>query len=211
MHRIDTPSATVDKRFTNGSPAGGVPATTVTAEWLNDIQENLAAVVEGAGIPLEKGEFSQVFTAIQQLISEALGASVQPSSETAQGIIRIATALQAQELASDSLALTPKKLNDAFKGANQQLAANGIQKLPGGLILQWGVGLSGTGAGASIPYNVAFPNAVFAVGPTLVENPTSYFEQVQAWSTTLASFTAGGVHSGSTAYAVNFRWFAFGY
>jgi len=60
MHRIDSPSATVDKKFTNGSPAGGVPATVVTAEWLNDLQENVAKAIEAAGIPLVKGDFNQL-------------------------------------------------------------------------------------------------------------------------------------------------------
>ncbi|MGE8567483.1 MAG: gp53-like domain-containing protein [Achromobacter sp.] len=50
----------------------------------------------------------------------------------------IASTAQAQALTDDSLALTPKKLADAFQGGNQSLSANGFQKLPGGLIAQWG-------------------------------------------------------------------------
>lgn len=67
MHRIDGPSATPSNQFTQGSPTGGVPATVVTADWLNDVQENVSRAVEGAGIPLEKGNFGQLLAAIRAL------------------------------------------------------------------------------------------------------------------------------------------------
>lgn len=65
MHRIDAPSATVDELFTEGSPAGGIPATSVTADWLNDLQEEVCNVVEAAGINLQKGNRTQLLTALQ--------------------------------------------------------------------------------------------------------------------------------------------------
>lgn len=71
MHRIDTPSATPEERFTEGSPTGGVAATILTADWLNDVQESLCAVVEGAGVDLEKGNFTQLLSAIQSLITNS--------------------------------------------------------------------------------------------------------------------------------------------
>jgi hypothetical protein len=64
MHRIDTPSATVDEQFTEGSPTGGVPATVVSADWLNSIQEEIANVVESAGLTLEKENNEQLLSAI---------------------------------------------------------------------------------------------------------------------------------------------------
>lgn len=52
----------------------------------------------------------------------------------------------------------------AFTGGNQSLAANGFQKLPGGLILQWcsvavGDVPTGTGTGATTTLPTTFPNA----------------------------------------------------
>lgn len=64
MHRIDVPSATVDKKFTEGSPTGGIAATTVSASWLNDLQENVCKVVEGAGLTLTKGRALDLLDAI---------------------------------------------------------------------------------------------------------------------------------------------------
>jgi len=69
MHRIDSPSATSDKKFTEGSPSASIPATVVTDDWLNDVQENICAVIEGASIPLVKGEADQLLKAIQAIIA----------------------------------------------------------------------------------------------------------------------------------------------
>lgn len=46
MNRIDSPTATVDNKFTEGNPALSVPATVVSADWLNAIQEEICAVIE---------------------------------------------------------------------------------------------------------------------------------------------------------------------
>lgn len=67
MHRIDGPSATVDNKFTEGSPTGGVPATVVDADWLNDIQENIVTVILNAGLSLTKGRALDLFDAIVAL------------------------------------------------------------------------------------------------------------------------------------------------
>ncbi|MGL5013010.1 MAG: gp53-like domain-containing protein [Bacteroidales bacterium] len=50
----------------------------------------------------------------------------------------VASTLQSQEWTSNTTLLTPLRLAEAFQAANQSLTANGFQKLPGGLIVQWG-------------------------------------------------------------------------
>ena len=69
---------------------------------------------------------------------ELLFNNLVPASETVRGVIQLATEAQAQGLTDDETALTPAKLADAFGGANQGFAPNGYQRLPGGLIIQWG-------------------------------------------------------------------------
>lgn len=69
MHRIDVASATQENQFSEGNPASGTPATVVSAAWLNDIQENVAEAIEGAGIALSKGNSFQLLDAIKGLIS----------------------------------------------------------------------------------------------------------------------------------------------
>lgn len=71
MHRIDGPGATVDNKFTDGDPVGGVPATMVTDDWLNDVQEELVSVLSAASITPVKGTQNQVLAAIRALIGTA--------------------------------------------------------------------------------------------------------------------------------------------
>ena len=71
MHRIDTSTATPDNKFTEGDPAVPVAATTVSAEWLNAVQEELVAVITGAGLELKKSDNGQLWQAISQLITNA--------------------------------------------------------------------------------------------------------------------------------------------
>ena len=71
MHRIDTSTATPDHKFTEGDPAVPVAATTVSAAWLNAVQEELVAVITGAGRELQKSDNGQLWQAISQLITNA--------------------------------------------------------------------------------------------------------------------------------------------
>ena len=54
-----------------------------------------------------------------------------------------------------------------FTGANQSLVGNGYQKLPGGLIIQWGIASSST-AGATTNFPITFPNALIGTSAVAV-------------------------------------------
>lgn len=64
MHRIDAAGYAAGNLFTDGNPSTGTPATVVDAAWLNDIQENLAQLIEAAGIALSKGDYTQLLKAV---------------------------------------------------------------------------------------------------------------------------------------------------
>ena len=70
MHRIDSSTATPDNRFTEGDPTIPVPATTVTAAWLNTLQEEAIAVLAAAGIAPDKANNAQMLAAILKLIAD---------------------------------------------------------------------------------------------------------------------------------------------
>ena len=76
MHRIDHATAAPGNQFTEGNPATATPATKVTDDWLNDVQENVCAVIEAAGIALVKGTTTQLRDAIQSMITGAQKAVV---------------------------------------------------------------------------------------------------------------------------------------
>lgn len=65
MHRIDGAGATVDDKFTKGDPQQAIPATEVTPEWLNAVQEELAGVV-AVGEALDKADNGQLLRALRR-------------------------------------------------------------------------------------------------------------------------------------------------
>ena len=71
-----------------------------------------------------------------------------------------ATTQDLMTVAGDGRVAFPAGLS-AFLGDNQSLTTTGYQKLPGGLIIQWGQGSYANGSTVSFP--TAFPNACFTV------------------------------------------------
>lgn len=73
MHRIDTSTAQVDKfglgknGFTGGNPQTGVLPTALDADYFDTLQEELATVIESAGITLNKAANNQLLLAIKAL------------------------------------------------------------------------------------------------------------------------------------------------
>lgn len=125
MKRIDTSTRAINlfgagkDGFKDGNLALGVAPTNFNALWANMVQEEIANVVEGAGITLDGALRNQLLSAIAALTTQR------------------------------------------FTGTNQLLNPNGgYQKLPGGLILQWGLGGLAAGAGTgTFSFPIAFPNA----------------------------------------------------
>ncbi|WP_416153064.1 hypothetical protein [Serratia ureilytica] len=77
MHRIDTPTAQVDKfgqgknGFTNGDRTTGRRATELNSDMWDAVQEEIANAIEGAGILLDKSKHNQLYLAIKKLLSES--------------------------------------------------------------------------------------------------------------------------------------------
>lgn len=87
MHKIDGAGAAPGGQFTEGSPTAGVPATVVTDDWLNAVQGELVALVEGAGIALSKPVNTQVLAAVLTLIGRGV-----PVGQVIQGYFSAAPA-----------------------------------------------------------------------------------------------------------------------
>ncbi|EGT5761023.1 gp53-like domain-containing protein [Cronobacter sakazakii] len=74
MHRIDTPTAQEGKfgagknGFTAGDPTLGIPATQLDETFFDSVQEEICAVIEGAGIQLKKSDRAQLSAAINKMI-----------------------------------------------------------------------------------------------------------------------------------------------
>lgn len=78
MRRIDTPTAAEDlfgpgkDGFRDGNPALAILATRLNAAFFNAMQEEIAGVVEGAGLALDPADNAQLFKAIQLLGGKVL-------------------------------------------------------------------------------------------------------------------------------------------
>lgn len=93
MDRINHSTATPDRKFTAGSAAGAIPATIMTAEWPNMVQEELVNLVLAAGLVLDPTDDTQLAQAVQALIADHV-ITVPPASEAEAGIIKLATLAQ---------------------------------------------------------------------------------------------------------------------
>lgn len=90
------------------------------------------------------------------------GGSLAQATTSVRGTITVATTAESQAFASDIDSITPLRLKEALQGANQLLNQNGYQKLPGGLILQWGRFSAAANASTVQSFPIAFPNNCFA-------------------------------------------------
>lgn len=111
MHRIDGTTAdttTVPGKslFTEGNPSLGVPATVVSDDWLNDVQENIMRVITNAATGSTKGSDADLYNAIAALIG---------AGSAAQG-----------NYSSAEILVANKTLNSADKGKYFHLNANNL-------------------------------------------------------------------------------------
>ena len=133
------------------------------------------------------------------------------ATESIAGIIKISTTAQVSAGTDNTTAVSPAKLKELFaNGLNT--ATNGYQKLPSGLIIQWGQAtFSGTTGvtGEVVTLPITFPNAFLritgtdggyganAVGITIIGK-----SQFRCW---------GRIVSSGTFSDTGFHWVAIGY
>lgn len=97
----------------------------------------------------------------------------------------------------------------AFLGANQSVNPTGYQKLPGGLILQWG-NYSGGAHSPTISFPLQFPNSCLFVGGCTSNAGNATAESLNTASITASSFVGRQLGSGGSTTAA-FYWFAVGF
>lgn len=131
------------------------------------------------------------------------------------GKTTVASTAQAQALASNTTLITPLRLSEAFKGANQSLSANGFQKLPGGRIEQWGTftaNRNSTIVDTPILFPTTFPTAVrfIVVQPWDGVDANSGANSAVILAST-SGFTYRATKTGISYVNSNHTWYAIGY
>lgn len=313
MHRIDTTTKAVDlfgsgkHGFKDGNKSSGIAATAFNASWVNSVQEEIANVIEGAGITLDNAANTQLQQAIQNMInggdykpsvraasvgntaslsgtatidgvsliagdrvlikdnatasqngiyvvaagawpratdadtgSELNGGAIVAVEEgtvnadtiwglTNDGTVTIGTtalvfaqksawlasSAEAQALASTLKSISPATLAAAFQGGNQLRAATGYQKLPGGLIMQWGyfnqTGSPLAAGGIYSAANQSFPIA-FPTGCLWMNGSSTYnYCIAQAAVVSNSQFQPRFSSNATGAINVDLNWIAIGY
>lgn len=140
-------------------------ANTVIAPTFTPDDGTIAAkaIVKGNNLPLVAGDIAGAGHWIELQYDATLDKWVLLNPATGVVAQQFASAAEAQALSVTNKAISPATLAAALQGANQTLATNGYQKLPGGLILQWVSGVSvGPNAVVTVNWPIAFPNALLS-------------------------------------------------
>lgn len=275
MDFIQTANKQVDKfgpgkhGFSAGNSSGGIPATFVSQEWCDNVQQELINVIEGAGLTVNPASKTQLYQAILAMISgnaaNGYKASVRAATtanianlaggapNTLDGVTLVAndrilvkdqtagsqngiyvvttlgtgangtwtratdadgvgeltsgavvaveegaTNADAQLMLTTNGAITIGTTPLAFVRKDVppgSLVSSGYQKLPGGLIFQWGLVTTGAGVPGSVA--VTFPIAF----PTLCASVITTRTDAASSSANTVSNASGVSTTGFTAWA----------
>ena len=117
------------------------------------------------------------------------------------------------DISGNSATVTNGIYTTNFTGSNQQLAASGWQKLPGGLIMQWGtVSAAAANSTTAVTFPIAFPNAVFSVVATVEgDTTTGSAGNLGAIKTNAITTSTFNLVYSDDVTSTSIRWFANGY
>lgn len=177
--------------------ATGIPDGSVTNAKLADMaQATIKGRASGAGTG------APVDLTVSQLL-----AIIGSASTTSEGVVELANTSEAQALTDALKALTPSTLADAFGGSNVSLAGDGYQKLPSGVILQWGLYTGGSHS-PTVSFPIAFPTRARVFG-NCGPSPSQAFLEIITSSTT--NFNASQQRHDAGNVTDDFYWFAIGH
>ncbi|MGS2975427.1 carbohydrate kinase [Escherichia coli] len=134
-------TATQDGKYTDGSVAGGIAATRLRAAAFNAMQEELAHIVESAGLALDINDMTQVLKAIQKLTLSRANPFADIKSD---GAAAISTALTNLGLGDGSGRLIQCQV---FKSSGKYTPTKGTR-----FIIVEIVGGGGAGGGCQVGY-----------------------------------------------------------
>lgn len=166
-------TATQDGKYTDGSVAGGIAATRLRAAAFNAMQEELAHIVESAGLALDINDMTQVLKAIQKLTLSRANPFADIKSDGAAAISTALANLGLGTAAKREVGMWPNQIPDMSFFQAIAVTGNTLLKFP--FVDQYGNAKTimvqfvtiqttgGTDKGYPLPY--AFPSmGLFATG-----------------------------------------------
>lgn len=150
VSQIDADSAPGFLGDINYTSTGMASGSFGASYWRTVRPRNLAVVwcIKAWNAPINQGNIDIA----------ALAALATQATEIKLGTAKIATQAQFDAGTDDTTIVTPKKLRQGFMA---NLSPNGYQKLPSGLIEQWGSVAVTDNAEVTVVLPTAFPNAIF--------------------------------------------------
>ena len=156
---------------TTADTADIIPAKTNT-NTTSLIVNILTSVTDSSKVTLTLAQPGLVTTDMLDTALTTYIKNTDNATESVSGIIKISTTAQVSAGTDNTTAVSPAKLRELFaNGLNT--ATNGYQKLPGGLIIQWGWSAippiqNGLGSSVeqSISFPITFPNSCLSVNFT---------------------------------------------
>ena len=216
MHRIDTPTAQADKfgpgknGFTGGNPQTGRLPTALDQDFFDAVQEEIARVVEEAGIALDKEDHGQLVQALQGMFLQPGNSLSEIKSLGTEAVTATLINLGLGDAARRAVGIETGQIPDiSFFAALK--ATGGYQKIPGGLIIQWGSNVAGTGGtggtGTTVNFPIPFPSACAQI-VTSYDNGST---QVIAGGAQPVDTSTFKLRCSATSGSFVFRWIAIGY
>lgn len=203
MKRIDTTNRAQDlfgagkDGFKDGNIALGQLPTEFNAAWVNGVQEELLNIIEAAGIAPLEATRNQVLLALR-----AAGVFTTPAVNDNTTKAATTAFVRAELLA---LGNAPY---DAIFG--RSLGTNGYQRLPGGLILQWGNVSTNVSGVATVTLPIAFPNMALGGFTNDLEGTASAVAYAGVQFSGLTTIVLTYASGGAAVNAGNVYWFALG-
>lgn len=185
--------------------------------WLDNKQDQAIAHINQHGIPV--WDSVTEYRAGKSIVQGSNGAfyrsvttntNINPVTDLGGNWFQVAmlpkaTTSQAQALTDDLSLITPNLLNLAFQGANQSNSANGYQRFPGGVIIQWGTNTT-SGQSVTVPLPITYTAGHLAA--VVTRTSTTVASDMNTFATDALSLTDFIVRSQQTN--VTFRWISIG-
>jgi len=186
----------------------GATATTTEINKLDGLTASTAELNKLDGLTASTAELNYVDGVTSNIQTQLNGIQTIPSQSTSTWDTGTSTI---------ESTISPAKLDAKIGNQDAQLSTNGYQKFPSGLILQWG---RVTGVNASqnktVTLPIAFPNAIFTLHGTPLDNRASNDFEVDFYSVACmdtGSLTSFTIISEGTSVGSNktLMWQATGY
>lgn len=147
------------------------------------------------------------------LITTATTQDIPSASTSAKGLVQLNNTLTSTSVTQALTAAQGKILNDKFTTDFDSLKVeSGYQKLPSGLIFQWGAATLAASTGGTVTrdvtYPISFPNAVLHVFPTYATSTGANADSVYTTDRTQTGFKIGQTAAETSHIS---SWLAIGY